>query len=46
MPLPRADQAAVADAHHRVGDALAGPGTMPADSETCGPIIVPAPMWM
>ena len=22
------------------------PGTIPADSVTCGPIIVAAPMWM
>ena len=38
---PPADQAAVADAHDRVGDALLARAPCPADSDTCGPMIVP-----
>ena len=39
------DEAAIADrttgsVRHR------WPGTIPADSVTCGPITVPSPMWM
>ena len=40
-----ADQAAIADPHHRVARQCC-PGTMPADSVTSGPIIVSSPMWM
>ena len=39
------DEAPVADAHD--GSVRhTWPGTIPADRVTCGPIIVPGPMWM